>query len=380
MINDHSVTNQQTKSQDAIDWLLNYPLMVAEDVLFIKGQMSDIIHIVKCAKKEKEEMKRHSNWTGTIPHLRLIHCIVDDDNIKAAYLRSLKVMNKDELDGKRNSMTMCVDPWEIICQKWMDPDFNPTSVAYPDLHQDFRFPIPLTHCKVEKMLITADKAKDKFYEMKNILITVKSNWEESGNGDGKVVRVDTPVRQISKDFDVPRNIQQVNGNDKRMFLQHYSPTILYFWAICEDHNILNNVCQELNHASSYDSMDNSSFVSSFQKKKRKNVESPISTFNSPNMDIQDRNESTRILIKANDLTQKQLDVSIQQNISSQNNNIINCNNLILSCESKLMDCKMQLVDTEEGRQKSEILNENITKLNNRITDLNVTLQTLNTLV
>jgi len=122
------------------------------------------------------------------------------------------------------------------------------------------------------MLITSDKSKDKFYEMKNILITVKSNWEASGNGDGKVVCVDTPVRQISKDFDVSRNIQQVNGKDKRMFLQHYSPTILYFWAICEDHNILNNVCQELNHASSYDSMDNSSFVSSFQKKKRKNVD------------------------------------------------------------------------------------------------------------
>jgi len=82
LINDLSVTNQQTKRQDAIDWLLTNPLMVAEDVLFVKGQMSDIIQTVKCAEKEKEEMKRHSNWTGTIPHLLLIHCIVDDDNIK----------------------------------------------------------------------------------------------------------------------------------------------------------------------------------------------------------------------------------------------------------------------------------------------------------
>ena len=90
MINDLSVTNQQTKRQDAIDWLLTNPLMVAEDVLFVKGKMSDIIQTVKCADKEKEEMKRHSNWTGNIPHLLLIHCIVDDDNVKDAYLHSLK--------------------------------------------------------------------------------------------------------------------------------------------------------------------------------------------------------------------------------------------------------------------------------------------------
>ena len=43
---------------------------------------------------------------------------------------------------------------------------------------------------------------------------VKTNREDSGNGYGKVIRVDTPVRKISKDFDESRNIQQVNGTIK----------------------------------------------------------------------------------------------------------------------------------------------------------------------
>ena len=103
IMNDPSNTSQQTKRCDAIDWMMKNPLTESEDVLFVKGQMDEITKMVKNAEKEKEDMKRHINWTGTIPHLRLIHCLVDNENIRAAFLHSLKVMDKYELDEKKHS-------------------------------------------------------------------------------------------------------------------------------------------------------------------------------------------------------------------------------------------------------------------------------------
>ena len=312
---------------------------------------------------------------------------------------------------KKNTQTMRDDPWELMSQKWMDPNFNPTTRAFPYLHPDFRNPIDLSHCKVEKMMITPEKAKDKFYEMKNNMITVKSNWEASGNGCGTPITVDTTVRTIAKDYpevdgkepsgeedgmavpvdttvtSIPKDYKQVDANNKRCFLYNFIPVVLYMWEICDKSKILTNVCQELNQDNSYDSMDTTSFISSSHKKKRKKLESPNY---SPNMDVQEKNLSTKILIKANELSieqnelykkqhelsKQQLNVSMQQNIASIDNNIINCSKLILNCESKLMEYEMKLEDTEEGSRKSEILTKNIQHMQTRLSTLNNKLKEL----
>ena len=40
-----------------------------------------------------------------------------------AFKTSLTCITRIELDGKRNSEIARKDPWEMIAQKWNDPDF-----------------------------------------------------------------------------------------------------------------------------------------------------------------------------------------------------------------------------------------------------------------
>ena len=69
---------------------------------------------------------------------------MEDDDIRKAYQLSMKVMTKQEVDGQNDTYTMRSDPWMLICQKWRDPEFNPKSEAFPDLHVDFKDPIDLS--------------------------------------------------------------------------------------------------------------------------------------------------------------------------------------------------------------------------------------------
>ena len=142
------------------------------------------------------------NWHGIEPHLLLIHCLVEDDDIRKAYQLSMKVMTKAEVDGQYNTHTMRPDPWMLISQKWKDPEFNPKSEAFPDLHVDFKDPIDLSYSIVKKMVITPDKAKDKFYRLKNDLIAVKAKWELSGMGlnDPRVCGNDVAPRNLQNDI------------------------------------------------------------------------------------------------------------------------------------------------------------------------------------
>ena len=59
---------------------------------------------VSIAEKDKEDSKKHMNWVGMDPHLRLIHCIVDDENIRKAYVKSLDVKTIHEVDTNNNTM------------------------------------------------------------------------------------------------------------------------------------------------------------------------------------------------------------------------------------------------------------------------------------
>ena len=191
-----------------------------------------------------------------IPHLRLIHVIADHDHIKAAYLRSLDVLNKTELDGSKSTLTRRVDAWELIADKWKDPEYNPSTVAFSNLHKEFIDPIDLSYSHVEQMEISSIKAKDKFNDMKNQLLMLKVKWEKSGTGEctpkesastGDVMPTKTNLltRNIESDYGDPNNVEVsdgthkrhdygdpdnvevFDGSQKRHFLGNRSPCILY---------------------------------------------------------------------------------------------------------------------------------------------------------
>jgi hypothetical protein len=52
-------------------------------------------------QQQQQQREAGGNWRGKLPHLRLIHCLVQDD-IKMAYLRRADALTRLQLDS-RNS-------------------------------------------------------------------------------------------------------------------------------------------------------------------------------------------------------------------------------------------------------------------------------------
>jgi len=150
LFNDISKTNMQTKQEVAIKWLVNNPLTKEEDIIYIQSHMVKLTQLIAKAENQNKKSQPLQTWKGIIPHLRLIHCLVDFDSIKSAYLNSLNTLSRAELDGRKNSETKRQCPWELMSEKWMDPNFKPTSRVYPHLHDDFRIEIDLQHSLVQK--------------------------------------------------------------------------------------------------------------------------------------------------------------------------------------------------------------------------------------
>ena len=165
-------------------------------------------------------------WSGDIPNLRLIHCLIDFEDVRTAFLNSFNTKTRLEVDGRNtlNSMKKC--PWKMISDKWNDEAYNPCTTQIFTLHDDFCEKIDLSFSHVSKMEeCTPSKAKDKFYKMKNDLIVVKNNWELSGNGDGCVARDSTEFDGI------------ING----------------LWEKAEEFDLLQSVCQQLSSCIAIDS-------------------------------------------------------------------------------------------------------------------------------
>jgi len=239
--------NQQSGKAIHYKWLQDNPLRADDsDVTFVTAKVASFLESNKnVAHAADNDKQKEPQWSGMIPHLRLIHCLVDFDNIRAAFMASHSVMTHLELDGRHNPETMQQNPWTLIADKWNDKEYNPSSSVCNKIHSVFSFSMDLSHTEVEAMGdLTPEKAKTKYTKMKNELLVVKNNWEKSGNGDGTLLQQadDTEDDEIMFDAD-----------DKRNFLQGRSPTLLYLWEKAEEHQLLQTVLQELNKDTAIDS-------------------------------------------------------------------------------------------------------------------------------
>ena len=292
--------NQQKPKADQLAWLIQHALFDENDTTFIKQRLQQFLDTYHKAKDAKNTPVEREQWSGMIPYLRLIHCITDFDEIKEAFHESFTVLSREELDGRNNPDTMRADCWALAAEKWNNYDYNVLSTPYTDLHDDFVAPIDLSFSNVANMgTLTADKAKSKFYKIKNDLILVKCNWEMSGNGDG------TMVRNVDKNDLDAEEIEIFNANDKRNFLHGRSPAVLYLWEKAKEHSLLHSVCQQLDPAIGFDSCDRSS-EDTRQSKKRKAKNVNDGEDNDDNVDplmglmasIEESNEIARASIEA----------------------------------------------------------------------------------
>ena len=56
----------------------------------------------QAAEQEKKENTDRLQWYGIDPYLRLIHCLIDDDDIIGLFNDSFRSWNRSELDNRKN--------------------------------------------------------------------------------------------------------------------------------------------------------------------------------------------------------------------------------------------------------------------------------------
>jgi hypothetical protein len=123
---------------------------------------------------------------GKEPILRLIHTLVDNDEIKRAYLQHFNFpSDRMAIENRNTPESRAACYWTMMAQKWNDPHFSPSLFLMGELHSDFGLPIVIDHNVVSDMAAaTPEKVKDKWSLLIHELKRKIENWERSGQGYG----------------------------------------------------------------------------------------------------------------------------------------------------------------------------------------------------
>jgi hypothetical protein len=177
--------------QRLTDWLTAHPLVRKDDVSFVLSTVAARSAAAENAAREKEDEERAldggcTSWHGKFPMLRLIHALVNHDDIKSAYLTRHDLPSGRMAIENRNTVEAHMGTvWQMMADRWNDPNFLPVTGIFPELHSDFSRPIALNHYYVSQMQVaTAEKVEEKWNTMNLRLKRVIDGWEAIGQGDG----------------------------------------------------------------------------------------------------------------------------------------------------------------------------------------------------
>ncbi len=236
-----------------LKYLDDNPIPAQDDVAFLKETV--LLRRLQAYKtfdyQRAEKEKLEKGWTGKYPFLRLIHCIIDDDEIKRAFLHRNDVDSTRMTVENRNSVARRQKTvWELVSEKWNDPLFAPETEELPNTHHDFFDSEIIDHSLVSEMVAaTPEKCSGKFNSMMVELSRVINNWEASGQGEGGVARVDgsvdedEPIQQKGSLKDRPRA-----ALDRRAsFVDDSQTYILYLWSVLDKYDLLGTSLQQLDN-------------------------------------------------------------------------------------------------------------------------------------
>ena len=127
---------------------------------------------------------RGLSWIHKAPYIRLIHCLIDSDEIRSAFLRrNTFARTRLELDGC-NAADAPLSCWEMMAILWNDPTFCPKTYIV-SMHEDFSSEMSIPYDEVAGLIpATAEGCKEKVTNMLVNLGRIISRWERSGQGDG----------------------------------------------------------------------------------------------------------------------------------------------------------------------------------------------------
>jgi hypothetical protein len=170
-------------------WLNDNPISDPDDRAFVLAAVDEHADVAKRANEERNKTASglfNKNWVGKEAILQLIHALVDNDEIKRAYLQRFNCPSDQMLIENRNTPeSRAASCWAMMAEKLNDPHFSPNSILMGELHSDFGFPIVIDHDIVSDMAVaTPEKVKDKWSSIIHELKRKIQNWEDSGQGDG----------------------------------------------------------------------------------------------------------------------------------------------------------------------------------------------------
>lgn len=183
---------------------------------------------------EEKNAALEGRWSGSQPMLRLIHCLIDDEAIKSAFLHQADSMNCAELENHNSTERREPTCWEMMSDKWNDKEFNPKM---------FREEIELNYSSVAAAF--PDKCKTKMSEMMGTLKRIIQNWEASGQGDGgnNACDEETPARLELGVLSEGRPEYALSS--RASFFIYKELYLLYLWDVAEMYDLTTSCMQTL---------------------------------------------------------------------------------------------------------------------------------------
>ena len=143
-------------------WLKENP--IGREFLLAAAVDERLVMVEKAAKETEEESSLfNKRWIGKEPILRLIHALIDDDDIKWVYLVRLDVSSdRMVIENCNTPESKAASVWALMSRKWNNPQFLPSSMII-SLQSDFHDPIAIDHDVVSDMTpATPEKVKEKW--------------------------------------------------------------------------------------------------------------------------------------------------------------------------------------------------------------------------
>jgi hypothetical protein len=242
----------------ATEWLVANPIIAEGEVAFIRATIAHRIAVAQRVQQQPDApsvppvMSKGAKWQGKLPHLRLIHAIIDDVDIKSAYIRRLHLPSgRMAVENRRTPEAVASNVWHMVAEKWNDQSFAPTT-SVKETHSDFSLPISIPFDAICNLMpATPEKVADKWNEMNTALKRQIQKWELSGQGDGGSLEEEVDEDNNADDDVGNTAFGSLNGRpqqalDSRANFFVNSPTyLLYLWDVLDEHDLVQTSMQQL---------------------------------------------------------------------------------------------------------------------------------------
>jgi hypothetical protein len=247
------------------EWLEEHPIDAAIDIEFVKTELASRKAVAEAAKKDDDEDNARlgaGNWNSTAC-MRLIHALVDHDELKSKFLNRLNLPAGRSSVENREQLR-ATDIWHLLADKWNDKKFEPETVSMPAVHSDFAVSDFILYLDVADLTpATAEKVEDKWGSMILEMNRCIADWQKSGQGEGGI-----DDGENMSDFGSLANRSQHALASRQNFFKSRQLYLLYLWEMLHRHDLLGSALQRLNNSVS--SANGSSGVPSVVRRNNNN--------------------------------------------------------------------------------------------------------------